>query len=149
MDEPLLELRSKEEVDYVLQAVDDLLVIIRIGRTAHMDTERMDGMLQSTAPLLANMATVWHLDEAQVPVYAQYFGIQHVPALVFFYNGQHIKCDYGTPDHSKWVGLFHCKQDFIDLVEVVYRGAIHGKFIVTSPVPKERTPSYSLLYADV
>lgn len=41
------------------------------------------------------MATIWLLDEAQVPVYAEYFGVQHVPALVFFYNGQHLKCDFG------------------------------------------------------
>eukprot|EP00011_Vannellida_sp_DIVA3-517-6-12_P002270 CAMPEP_0114605680 /NCGR_PEP_ID=MMETSP0168-20121206/1177_1 /TAXON_ID=95228 ORGANISM="Vannella sp., Strain DIVA3 517/6/12" /NCGR_SAMPLE_ID=MMETSP0168 /ASSEMBLY_ACC=CAM_ASM_000044 /LENGTH=119 /DNA_ID=CAMNT_0001816533 /DNA_START=74 /DNA_END=433 /DNA_ORIENTATION=- len=118
MTEQLPQLVNKEEVDYVLQCVDDLLVILRFGRQDHIDTQRMDGLLQSTAPLLANMATVWLVDEEQVPVYKEYFGIKHVPAVLFFYNGQHIKCDFGTPDHSKWVGLFQRKQDFIDLVEV-------------------------------
>jgi hypothetical protein len=56
MNEPLPELLSKEEVDYVLQGVDDLLVVLRIGRAAHVDTERMDGTVRAPCLSLRNGA---------------------------------------------------------------------------------------------
>ncbi|KAK7812558.1 thioredoxin-like protein 4b [Quercus suber] len=49
-----------------------------------------------------------------------------------------------TADHTKWVGTFHKKQDFIDVEEAIYRGAMKGKLIVSCPLPPERIPKYQL-----
>uniref|UniRef100_A0A0A0K8A6 Uncharacterized protein n=1 Tax=Cucumis sativus TaxID=3659 RepID=A0A0A0K8A6_CUCSA len=54
-----------------------------------------------------------------------------------------------TADHTKWVGAFHQKQDFIDVVEAIFRGAMKGKLIVNCPLPPERIPKYQLFYKDV
>jgi len=41
------------------------------------------------------MADMYSVDTDDVPVYTQYFDITITPATVFFFNGQHIKVDWG------------------------------------------------------
>ena len=47
---------------------------------------------------------------------------------------QHIMVDLGTGDNNKINWAMTNKQDFIDIVETVYRGARKGRGLVTSPV---------------
>jgi len=47
---------------------------------------------------------------------------------------QHIMVDLGTGDNNKINWAMTEKQDFIDIVETVYRGARKGRGLVTSPV---------------
>eukprot|EP00731_Ephydatia_muelleri_P023874 Em0016g145a len=109
---------------------------------------QLDEILAKNQHAVSQMATIYIVDVDSVPVYARYFDITLIPATVFFFNGQHMKVDWSTPDHTKFIGSFKCSQDFIDVIEVVYRGAMKGKLIVESPLAPQDVPKYSLLYKD-
>lgn len=52
---------------------------------------------------------------------------------MFFFHNKHMLIDLGTGNNNKINWGFTNKQDFIDIVETVYRGAKAGKGLVNAP----------------
>lgn len=94
------------------------------------------------------MACFYSAETKDHPEYVKYFDVSLFPSMVFFFNTEHMKVDFGTADNTKWFGVFALKQDLIDLVEVIYRGAMKGNHIVTCPIPPHRIPKFDLLYSE-
>ncbi len=53
--------------------------------------------------------------------------------VMFFYRNKHMMIDLGTGNNNKINWALNNKQEFIDIVEVIYRGARKGKGLVISP----------------
>ncbi|KAF8014820.1 hypothetical protein BT93_H0571 [Corymbia citriodora subsp. variegata] len=144
-------LTKKREVDSAIRDTIDKVLVLRFGRASDAVCLQLDDILAKSAREVSKFAAVAlvDVDSEDVQVYVKYFDITLIPSTIFFFNAHHMKMDSGTADHTKWVGAFHRKQDFIDVVEAIYRGAMKGKLIVTCPLPPERIPRYQLLYKDI
>lgn len=53
--------------------------------------------------------------------------------LMFFFRNRHIMIDTGTGNNNKINWYINDKQDIIDIIETVYRGASKGKGLVIAP----------------
>ncbi|KAJ7950368.1 Thioredoxin-like protein [Quillaja saponaria] len=144
-------LSKKQEVDSIIRDTIDKVLVLRFGRASDLVCLQLDDILAKSARELSEFATVAlvDIDSEDIQVYVKYFDITLIPSTIFFFNAHHMKMDAGTADHTKWIGAFHEKQDFIDVVEAVFRGAMKGKLIVNCPLPSERIPKYQLLYKDM
>ncbi|XP_054718442.1 thioredoxin-like protein 4B [Uloborus diversus] len=142
----LRKLNTKQEIDHVIRTTEEKVLVLRFGRDDEIGCMQTDDIMSRTESLLSQMAVIYTINIDDAPVYKDYFDVTHIPSTVFFFNSQHIKVDSGTPDNTKFIGPFQTKQDFIDLVEVVYRGAMHGKYIVKCPIDPRRVTNFELLF---
>nr|ACG40875.1 thioredoxin-like protein 4B [Zea mays] len=144
-------LRLKSEVDAAIRDTLDKVLVLRFGRATDATCLHLDDILAKSSWDISKFAMVAlvDMDSEEIQVYIDYFDITLVPATIFFFNAHHMKMDSGTPDHTKWIGSFSSKQDFIDVVEAIFRGAMKGKLIVSCPLPPERIPRFQLLFKDV
>ncbi|KAK6918571.1 Dim1 family, partial [Dillenia turbinata] len=143
-------LKTKKEVDTIIRDTIDKVLVLRFGRSSDSVCLQLDNILYKSARDVSRFATVAlvDVDSEDVQVYVKYFDITLIPSTIFFFNAHHMKMDSGSADHTKWVGSFYTKQDFIDVVEAIFRGAMKGKLIVNCPLPPERVPKFQLLYKD-
>ncbi|KAK1575504.1 hypothetical protein Q3G72_006062 [Acer saccharum] len=127
-------LTKKKEIDTIIRDTIDKVIVLRFGRSSDSLSLQLDDILAKSARELSKFGTVAlvDIDSEDVQVYVNYFDITLIPSTLFFFNAHHIKMDSGTADHTKWVGAFHRKQDFIDVVEAIFRGAMKGKLIKTT-----------------
>ncbi|KAJ8775339.1 hypothetical protein K2173_020343 [Erythroxylum novogranatense] len=150
MDCLLPTLTKKKEIDCIIRDTLDKVLVLRFGRSSDALCLQLDDILLKACREVSRFASVAlvDVDSQDVQVYLKYFDITLLPSTIFFFNAHHMKMDSGAADHTKWVGSFYTKQDFIDVVEAIFRGAMKGKLIVNCPLPQERIPKYQLLYKD-
>ncbi|XP_070307172.1 thioredoxin-like protein 4B isoform X1 [Odocoileus virginianus] len=91
----LPKLSSKKAVDQAIKSTAEKVLVLRFGRDNDPVCLQLDDILSKTSSDLSKMATIYLVDVDQTPVYTHYFDISYIPSTVFFFNGQHMKVDYG------------------------------------------------------
>jgi DIM1 family U5 snRNP protein len=73
------------------------------------------------------------VDITEVPDFNTMYELYDPCTVMFFFRNRHMMVDFGTGNNNKMIWALDDKQDMIDLLEVVYRGARKGKGLVISP----------------
>jgi DIM1 family U5 snRNP protein len=93
----------------------------------------MDETLYSIAERIKQWCVIYVVDITQVPDFNAMYEIYDPCTVMFFWRNKHMLIDLGTGDNNKINWPMQDKQELIDIIEVVYRGAAKGKGIVMSP----------------
>ncbi|PWN23819.1 4A/4B type thioredoxin-like protein [Microstroma glucosiphilum] len=126
-------LPSGWHVDQAILAEEDRVVVIRFGHDYDPVCMKMDETLYGIAEKLKNFAVVYLCDITEVPDFNKMYELYDPCAVMFFYRNKHIMVDLGTGNNNKINWAIENKQELIDIVEVVYRGASKGRGLVVSP----------------
>ncbi|KAF2074327.1 hypothetical protein CYY_004348 [Polysphondylium violaceum] len=120
-------------VDQAIVTEEDRVVIIRFGHDYDPDCMRQDETLASIAEKVKNMGVIYVVDITEVPDFNKMYELYDACTTMFFYRNKHIMIDLGTGNNNKINWPLTNKQDMIDIIETVYRGARKGKGLVNSP----------------
>lgn len=80
------------------------------------------------------------VDISQVPDFNKMYELYDPCTIMFFYRNKHIMIDLGTGNNNKINWALEDTQEFIDIVETVYRGARKGELF--------EKKNYLLLFID-
>ena len=126
-------LHSGWEVDQAIVTEEDRVVVIRFGRDSDPTCMIQDEILMNIAEKVKNFAVIYVVDIDEVPDFNNMYELYDDCTTMFFYRNKHIMVDLGTGNNNKINWALADKQEFIDIIEVVYRGARKGRGLVVAP----------------
>lgn len=85
------------------------------------------------AERVKNFAVIYLVDLDEVPDFNAMYELYDPLTVMFFFRNKHMMCDFGTGNNNKLNWLLEDKQEMIDIVETIYRGAKKGRGLVISP----------------
>jgi len=111
---------------------EERIVVIRFGHDWEPECMKMDELLHSIAFKVKNFAVIYLVDITEVPDFNHMYELYDPMTVMFFFRNKHIMIDLGTGNNNKINFPIEGKQEMIDIVETVYRGARKGKGLVVS-----------------
>ncbi|XP_044493089.1 thioredoxin-like protein YLS8 isoform X1 [Mangifera indica] len=150
-------LHSGWAVDQAILAEEERLVVIRFGHdwdetcmqsdyilfkgsvapnpfiAMQRGVNEMDEVLASVAETIKNFAVIYLVDITEVPDFNTMYELYDPSTVMFFFRNKHIMIDLGTGNNNKINWALKDKQEFIDIIETVYRGARKGRGLVIAP----------------
>ncbi|SPN99619.1 probable spliceosomal U5 snRNP-specific 15 kDa protein [Cephalotrichum gorgonifer] len=126
-------LRSGWHVDQAILSEEERLVVILFGRDSDPDCMRMGEVLYKISEPVRNFAVIYMTDIDQVPDFNGMYELYDPCTILFFWRNKHMLCDFGTGNNNKLNWVLEDKQELIDIIETIYRGAKKGRGLVVSP----------------
>jgi len=121
------------EVDQAILSEEDRVVVLRFGHDYDPQCMQMDEVLFSCAEEVKNFAVIYLVDITKTPDFNHMYELYDPCTTMFFYRNKHMMIDLGTGNNNKINWPLNNKQEIIDLIETVYKGARKGKGLVPSP----------------
>uniref|UniRef100_UPI00358E84EA uncharacterized protein isoform X1 n=3 Tax=Myxine glutinosa TaxID=7769 RepID=UPI00358E84EA len=120
------------QVDQAILSEEDRAVLIRFGHDWDPTCMKMDEVLYAIAEKVKNFAVIYLVDITEVPDFNKMYELYDHYTVMFFFRNKHIMIDLGTGNNKiNWT--LEDKQEMVDIVETVYRGARKGRGLVVSP----------------
>jgi len=120
-------------VDQAILSEEERLVVIRFGHDYDPECMKMDETLFGIAEDVKNFAALYLVDVKEVPDFNTMYELYDPVTVMFFYRNKHMMIDLGTGNNNKINWPMNNKQELIDIVETIYRGAKKGRGLVISP----------------
>ncbi|KAF2473919.1 4A/4B type thioredoxin-like protein [Lindgomyces ingoldianus] len=126
-------LPSAWHVDQAILHHQEEVVVIRFGRDHDANCMLMDEMLAKVAPRVESFAAIYVVDIDKVREFNGMYELWDPCTVMFFWRNKLMLCDFGTGNNNKLNFHVGDKQELIDIIETVYRGAKKGHGLVVSP----------------
>lgn len=126
-------LHSGWAVDQAIVTEEDRVVCLRFGHDWDSTCMDQDEILCRIAEDCKNYAVIYLVDISEVPDFNEMYELYDACTIMFFFRNKHILIDLGTGNNNKINFKIPDKQELIDIVETVYRGAKKGRGLVVSP----------------
>ncbi|CAM4509824.1 unnamed protein product, partial [Caretta caretta] len=117
------------QVDQAILSEEDRVVVIRFGHDWDPTCMKMDEVLYSIAEKVKNFAVIYLVDITEVPDFNKMYELYDPCTVMFFFRNKHIMIDLGTGNNNKINWAMEDKQEMIDIIETVYRGARKGVIV--------------------
>lgn len=89
----------------------------------------------------ADFAVIYLCDIDEVPDFSTMYELYDPMTIMYFYRNKHMMCDFGTGNNNKLNWVLEDKQELIDIIETIYKGAKKGRGLVVSPKGKNSLES--------
>ncbi|KAG5608727.1 hypothetical protein H5410_020008 [Solanum commersonii] len=125
--------------DKIMNWDDQNLVVARSNNNnipnviPQVGSKEMDEVLSSVAETIKNFAVIYLVDITEVPDFNTMYELYDPSTIMFFFRNKHIMIDLGTGNNNKINWALKDKQEFVDIVETLYRGARKGQGLVIAP----------------
>ncbi|KAG7204906.1 hypothetical protein KM043_005301 [Ampulex compressa] len=119
----LSHLHNGWQVDQAILSEEDRVVVIRFGHDWDPMCMKMDEVLYNIAEKVKNFAVIYLVDITEVPDFNKMYELYDPCTVMFFFRNKHIMIDLGTGNNNKINWTLEDKQEMIDIIETVYRGA--------------------------
>ncbi|CCG82418.1 U4/U6 X U5 tri-snRNP complex subunit Dim15 / FY16936)) [Taphrina deformans PYCC 5710] len=126
-------LRTGWHVDQAILSEEERIVVLRFGRDRDEECMRQDEVLYKIADRVRNFAVIYLVDLDEVNDFNKMYELYDRNTIMFFYRNKHMMVDLGTGNNNKINWVLDEKQELIDIIETVYKGARKGRGLVISP----------------
>jgi DIM1 family U5 snRNP protein len=126
-------LRSGYAVDQAILTEEDRVVVMRFGHDHDPTCMLQDEVLAGIAEDVKNFAVIYVVDITEVLDFNTMYELYDPCTTMFFFRNRHIMIDLGTGNNNKINWALNSKQEMIDIIETVYRGAKKGRGLVVAP----------------
>mmetsp|Transcript_666 Transcript_666/g.2066 ORF Transcript_666/g.2066 Transcript_666/m.2066 type:complete len:143 (-) Transcript_666:68-496(-) len=126
-------LHSGWAVDQAILSEEERLVCIRFGHDYDPECMKQDEILYAVAEAIKSFCIIYLVDVKEVPDFNTMYELYDPVTVMFFFRNKHMMIDLGTGNNNKVNWAMNDKQEFIDILETIYRGARKGRGLVISP----------------